>query len=763
MLIAVVAAWMLSPPAPPPPGPRRIDRLVALARLDAAVHYFNPSVATRPSNWDSLFAANVVRIADAQDATDYASKVSSLMTALHDDPPVAKSPQRALRYNGFPSPSFQGSGGYALVWRGAGSGETYRVEMGEGVHADVRLSEPSSDTTAALKVPPVPTSAEWRATYPAVGYRILGAARVWSTIRLFYPYKALMGDNWDDQLRAALPAVEEARDGLEYAEAIAGFASHIHDTHVTVVSLPLRTFLGAVPVGAAARLIENQLVITRIADSSAARAGLRIGDVVVSVDGESTQRRIARLTPYFAASTPQAMRFRLQSVLLNGPDSSSARLVVRGATGGDRSVTVPRSPSFAQSLQKHRVGSIIRILPGNVGYIDLDRLPGEMVDSAFRVLAHTKAIVLDDRGYPLGTAWAIAPRLNVHGNGTTAAKFRRLVVNSPDTTQTTIYAFDQPIPPSGGATSYGGKTVMLMDERTISQAEHTGLFFEAANGTTFIGSPTMGANGDVTNVAIPGSMTISFTGHDVRHADGRQLQRVGLQPQVTVTPTLAGLRAGRDEVLETALRFVGGTGEIPPDTVREAPVIVLAGEPMVTGWTQFGSPTAYRIGLDRSTAHSGTASGHVTARSAAPSGFGTLSQTIRADNYLGKRVRLSAYLKTRAVAGSGAGLWMRIDGEGGTLAFDNMQSRPIMGTTDWRLVSVVLDVPTTAVGIALGLLLASPGEAWIDDASLEVVGGDVPITNMMEATSDPNRVTEQRKTYEARPMTPANMGFEPPS
>jgi hypothetical protein len=29
---------------------------------------------------------------------------------------------------------------------------------------------------------------------------------------------------------------------------------------------------------------------------------------------------------------------------------------------------------------------------------------------------------------------------------------------------------------------------MLIDERTQSQAEHAGLFFEAANGTIFIGS-----------------------------------------------------------------------------------------------------------------------------------------------------------------------------------------------------------------------------------------------------------------------------------
>lgn len=32
---------------------------------------------------------------------------------------------------------------------------------------------------------------------------------------------------------------------------------------------------------------------------------------------------------------------------------------------------------------------------------------------------------------------------------------------------------------------------MLIDERTQSQAEYTGLFLEAANGTQFVGTPTM--------------------------------------------------------------------------------------------------------------------------------------------------------------------------------------------------------------------------------------------------------------------------------
>ena len=57
---------------------------------------------------------------------------------------------------------------------------------------------------------------------------------------------------------------------------------------------------------------------------------------------------------------------------------------------------------------------------------------------------------------------------------------------------------------------------------------------------------TQGANGDVTYFMAPGGVRISFTGHDVRWPDGKQLRRVGLTPDVLVRPTIAGIQAGRD-------------------------------------------------------------------------------------------------------------------------------------------------------------------------------------------------------------------------
>jgi C-terminal processing protease CtpA/Prc len=48
---------------------------------------------------------------------------------------------------------------------------------------------------------------------------------------------------------------------------------------------------------------------------------------------------------------------------------------------------------------------------------------------------------------------------------------------------------------------------------------------------------------------------IRFTGQSVRHADGRQLQRIGILPDIEIIPTIEGVRSGRDEILERAIEF----------------------------------------------------------------------------------------------------------------------------------------------------------------------------------------------------------------
>src|SRR5262249_2185034 len=141
---------------------------------------------------------------------------------------------------------------------------------------------------------------------------------------------------------------------------------------------------------------------------------------------------------------------------------SSVMLTVRDRDGRERQRKLNRVPRGVSSAPK---GEVLRILEGNIGYADLSRLTVAEVDGLFERFKETRAIIFDMRGYPRGTAWAIAPRINTKG-ARDAADFRRPLVGlEPEGS----FHFLQPIPDRGGRPLYRGRTVMLIDERTISQ------------------------------------------------------------------------------------------------------------------------------------------------------------------------------------------------------------------------------------------------------------------------------------------------------
>ena len=57
---------------------------------------------------------------------------------------------------------------------------------------------------------------------------------------------------------------------------------------------------------------------------------------------------------------------------------------------------------------------------------------------------------------------------------------------------------------------------------------------------------------------MPGGVSGGISGIGVFYPDQRPTQRIGIVPDITATPTAAGIREGRDEVLEAALRTLVG-------------------------------------------------------------------------------------------------------------------------------------------------------------------------------------------------------------
>jgi len=384
--------------------------------------------------------------------------------------------------------------------------------------------------------------------YPDLPHRIFAAFRLWSVLHYFFPYHRYTDRAWDDALARHLPAFEAARDAREYAAAVARMAAELDDGHVGVAGPGWRELVGGAAPPLSARMIDGRAVVVTV-EPAAAAAGVRVGDVIERIDGEPLAARMARLRPLLGASTPDARALRILRNALLGPEGQGSLTLSDGKAS--REVRLARAPL---KYPVWRDGEVVRLLPGNVGYVDLDRLEAAAVPAALQRLKATRAIVFDMRGYPHQTAWALAPLL-ARKPGAPAAQFLQPLVH-PHQGATTWTGFLQTIPPGPPSPVYTGKTVMLVDERTQSQAEHTGLFLEAAAGTVFVGSPSSGANGDVTSVSLPGGLSVSFTGQEVKFVDGRQLQRRGIQPQVPVRPTLAGVRAGKDEVLARALEYL---------------------------------------------------------------------------------------------------------------------------------------------------------------------------------------------------------------
>lgn len=159
---------------------------------------------------------------------------------------------------------------------------------------------------------------------------------------------------------------------------------------------------------------------------------------------------------------------------------------------------------------------------------------------------------------------------------------------------------------------------------------------------------------------------------------------------------------------------------------------------MPKGWTAGGTGrNYYEIGIDYGAGQSGKNAGTIRSIFKEARGDGEMRQSIDADNYKRKRVRLTGYLKTKNVD-NWAGLYLRINGPKQKLADgtekhslisrDNMYNRSLKGTNAYTRCELVLDVPDSADNIVYGAILTGPGQLWFDRMKLEIVGSDVPVT-----------------------------------
>jgi hypothetical protein len=198
------------------------------------------------------------------------------------------------------------------------------------------------------------------------------------------------------------------------------------------------------------------------------------------------------------------------------------------------------------------------------------------------------------------------------------------------------------------------------------------------------------------------------------------------------------LLSGNGEIWISDLAFDVVGNDIP--TTGESKDLTM------NGWFSGSKPELYEIGKADESYNESTVY-YIKSREVPAVELGTLMKYISLKDYKGKRVKMSAFIKNENLENY-AGMWMRVDSyvQGKMLSFDNMSSRPIKGTGDWQKYEIILDVPDYSAAIAGGLLISGNGRLWMTEPSFEIIGNDIPTTNIL--------TEEYYKTFKDTDMPP---------
>ncbi|GHF97628.1 S41 family peptidase [Thalassotalea marina] len=397
--------------------------------------------------------------------------------------------------------------------------------------------------------------------FPDDGFRLLSLFRYWNMIQYYFPYKHLIDKNWHEVLTEYVPLFVNANSELAYERLAVRLVGEVQDTHANVYKgdEKFEAEKGKYFPPVYTRMIEGKLVVADYYtesktenDAMAKKVGLNIGDVITTINDTSVDKLIEqRLVDYPASNYPTKLRDIAPDLLRSNNKTVDIEFIRDKTLEKQTLALYPQEELFVYSkYRREPKGKSYKMLDNNIGYVTLKNITPEEVEAIKKEFADTKGIIIDIRNYPstfvpfsLGGFLVDSP--------TAFAKFTVANLNNPGEFN---FRSGSNIPPADS--HYKGKVVVLVNEISQSQSEYTAMAFRASKKTTIVGSTTAAADGNVSPIELPGGLVTYISGIGVYYPDGTETQRVGIVPDIEVLPTISGIKAGRDEVLEKAIEVI---------------------------------------------------------------------------------------------------------------------------------------------------------------------------------------------------------------
>ena len=393
--------------------------------------------------------------------------------------------------------------------------------------------------------------------YPDAGMRLLALYRYWNMIQYFFPYKHLIGQNWEQNLTDHIPQFARAANSLDYELAALSLISSIHDTHAGLWSShkALEDYRGRMALPVQTRFIDDKLVVTGFyADTLGIKQKLQPGDVITAINGVAVSELVKKYLPIAAASNyATQLRDIPNTYLLRSNNSTMALEVIHNDVKQQLTLgLIPRKQLNTGIDRNPAPGTPgYHVMDGNIGYVFPARYKNSELPQIKKAFENTKGIIVDMRCYPSDfMPFTFVPYIKQ--SNAPFVKFTRPSLNNPG-----LFALGEPLAVRG-SNDYKGKVIVIVNEHSQSQAEYTTLAFQASPNVTVIGSTTAGADGNVSAIMLPGGLSTMISGINVLYPDGTETQRKGVKIDHVIHPTIAGIKAGRDELLEKAVALING-------------------------------------------------------------------------------------------------------------------------------------------------------------------------------------------------------------
>jgi hypothetical protein len=375
---------------------------------------------------------------------------------------------------------------------------------------------------------------------PDVDQRLADVVVAWNVFRHFYPYWKETGVDSETRLRPSLEAARAAQTRAAQLEALQGLVADVRDGHGFVTDTLDKSERGEMPARLA--VVEGRVVIA----SSGVPSEVPVGAEVLTIDAVPVAERLARETR-LASGSIQWRQVKALWPLSTGRKGASVRVGIDDGSG-------PREVTLSYGTPPppvKRPEPLAEVEPG-LWYVDLTRATMAEITTRLDALATARGLVFEMRGYPTDAGFGILPHLLDAPETDLWMHVAKIVGPFYETAGWQDLGWD--VNPKSPRLS--GRIVFLTDGGAISYAESVMGYVADLQLGTIVGGTTAGTNGNVASFLTPGGFNLGFTAMWVTGHDGQsQHHLVGIRPDVSIEPTLAGLRAGRDEVLERGIEI----------------------------------------------------------------------------------------------------------------------------------------------------------------------------------------------------------------